>query len=282
VSRDGTTVGILARPFVLERSAAPGAILTPPAPASFAGSLPVFDKEDVLEAGFLDTMLDAVARRTPALGEAMIEARGGRYGTAALEALAAGDQDAAAFLRGLDFFVKGQLNEAATQLQLAAGPRRTFFPAAFYLGACFAAAGRDREAAGVWQSSLGAEPRPAQVYAMAADARMRDGQPASAIDILAPAYAREPGEDTLARRLGLAYVTAARFSEAIPVLDAYLARHATDEEVLLASIVSHYEAARAGQALSNVDREKLRRYAAAYMGTQAPLVEKYMAIIEAR
>ena len=40
-------------------------------------------------------------------------------------------------------------------LALAAGPRREFFPAAFYLGAAFAAAGRDRDAAGIWQLPLG-------------------------------------------------------------------------------------------------------------------------------
>ena len=74
-------------------------------------------------------------------------------------------------------------------MQLAAGPRREFFPAAFYLGAAFAAAGRDRDAAGVWQMALGTEPRPAAVYVLVADARLRDGQAPGAIEILKPAYA---------------------------------------------------------------------------------------------
>ena len=96
-------------------------------------------------------MLDMVEKRSATLKDAMVEARAGRYGPAALEALTTGDQATAAFLRGLDLFGKGQLDQAATQLQLAAGPRRDFFPAAFYLGAIYASVGRDRDAAGLQQ-----------------------------------------------------------------------------------------------------------------------------------
>jgi Flp pilus assembly protein TadD len=284
VTRDGKPVGVLARPFVLER---PEAIATPPSasPAavlSFASSLPKFDPASTLSPDLLGAMLDMVERRGPGLKEALIEARAGRYGPAALEALTAGDQAAAAFLRGLDYFVKGQLDQAATQLQLAAGPRREFFPAAFYLGACFAAVGRDRDAAGVWQLSLGSEARPVAVHLMAADARMRHGQAASAIDILGPAYERNPGNDEIARRLAMAYALTGRYAEALPVLDSYLGRHASDEDMLFAFIASQYEAVRAGQVLSNIDRDKLRKYSAAYRGPDQALVTKYLAVMEVR
>ena len=59
-------------------------------------------------------------------------------------------------------------------------------------GATFAALGRDRDAAGVWQIALGTETRPAVVYAMVADARLRDGQAQAAVDILKPAYEKDP------------------------------------------------------------------------------------------
>jgi hypothetical protein len=120
-----------------------------------------------------------------------------------------------------------------------------------------------------------------QVYTMAADARLRDGQPASAVDILKPVYERAPN-DALARRLGLAYVMAGRFAEAVPVLDASLAADATDQDLLFAAVVAHYEVARAGQTPSNEDRAKLRRYAAAYRGDNAALIDKYLAVIEGR
>jgi VWFA-related protein len=283
ISRDGKAVGVLTRPFVLDRSAAPGAIVASVvSPAAFMGSLPRFDRDAIVGREFVGTMLDAVAQRSPALKDALVEARAGRYGAAALDALTAGDQPAAAFLRGIDLFIKGQLNEAATQLQLAAGPRREFFPAAFYLGACFAAAGRDRDAAGVWQMAMGSEPRPTQVYTMAADARLRDGQPASAVDILRPAYERTPADDEIARRLAMAYVMTGRYAEAIPVLDAYLVRHGSDQDLLLTTIAAYYEVARAGQTLSNVDNARLRKYSSAYKGPQAALVEKYLAVMNGR
>jgi TolA-binding protein len=103
------------------------------------------------------------------LKDAVAEARAGRYGPAALDALASGDQPAAQFLKGLDLFVKGQIDQAAIQFQAAAGPRREYFPAAFYLGACLASAGRDRDAAGVWQLAMGQEPRPSFAYTLFAD-----------------------------------------------------------------------------------------------------------------
>jgi len=228
-------------------------------------------------------MLDMAEKRSPTtLKDAMTQAREGRYGPAALEAFTAGDQTVAAFLRGIDLFTKGQIDQAATQFQVSAGPRREFFPAAFYLGALFAAAGRDQEAAGVWQLALGSEPRPAVVYTMAADARLRTGQAVSAIDILKPAYERDPMHDDIARRLAMAYSMTGRHADALPVLDGYLTRKPTDQDMLYAAIVAQYEVTRNGQPLSNVDRAKLRKYSAAYKGPNEALVEKYLQTIGAK
>jgi tetratricopeptide (TPR) repeat protein len=285
ITRDGKAVGVLVRPFVLERAA--GARTVAPAAAtaasvSFAASLPKFDAVGAMKGDLLNHMLDLIDKRSPTLKDAMVEARAGRYGLAALEALTAGDQSVATFMRGLDLFGKGQLDQAATQLQLSAGPRREFFPGAFYLGAVYASVGRDRDAAGVWQMALGTEPRPSIVYTMVADARLRDGQPASAIDILKPAYDKEPANDEIGRRLALAYAMTGRFAEALPVADEYLQRHATDQDMLLAAITSQYELFRNGQVLSNVDRAKMRKYSVAYKGAQRALLDKYVTTMEAR
>jgi VWFA-related protein len=285
ITRDGKAVGVLVRPFVLERAAgartvAPGAVAA--AALSFASSLPKFDAAGATKGELLTQMLDMVEKRSATLKDAMVEARAGRYGTAALEALTAGDQSVAAFLRGLDLFGKGQLDQAATQLQLAAGPRRDFFPAAFYLGAIYASVGRDRDAAGVWQMALGAEPRPAVVYTMVADARLRDGQPGSAIEILKPAYERDPANDEVGRRLAIAYAMTGRFAEALPAADKYLERHPTDQDMLLAAITSQYELFRSGQVLSNIDRAKMRNYSRAYKGADRALIDKYVTTMEAR
>ena len=285
ITRDGKAVGVLVRPFVLERAA--GARTVAPAAAtaaslSFASSLPKFDAAGTMKGELLTQMLDMVEKRSATLKDAMVEARAGRYGPAALEALTAGDQAVAAFLRGVDLFGKGELEQAATQLQLAAGPRREFFPAAFYLGAIYASVGRDRDAAGVWQMALGAEARPAVVYSMVADARLRDGQPGAAIDILKPAYEREPGNDEIARRLAMAYAMTGKFAEALPVADKYLERHASDQDILAAAIAAQYELFRTGQVLSNVDRAKMRKYSIAYKGPDRVLLDKYITTMEAR
>jgi VWFA-related protein len=286
IARDGKPIGVLSRPFVFEHAgggAAVSSVAVSAAAVSFASSLPKFDSASVLKPEVLGTMLDIVERRSPDLKEAVASARAGRYGPAALEAFSAGDQTTAAFLRGIDFFAKGQIDQAATQLSIAAGPRREFFPAAFYLGALYAAAGRDQDAAGVWQLSLGTEQRPPAVYTMAADARLRTGQALSAIDILKPAYQRDPANEEIARRLAMAYSMTGRHADALPVLDSYLERRPTDQEMLFAAIVAQYEVARGGgQALSSVERNKLRKYSAAYRGPNQPLVDKYLETIGAK
>ena len=74
----------------------------------------------------------------------------------------------------------------------------------------------------MWQIALGTETRPLFVYTLLADARLRDGQPGSVIDILKPAYQRTPADDDIGHRLMAAYLMTGRFEEALPVLDGYL------------------------------------------------------------
>lgn len=278
IVRNGKPVGVLIRPFVLVTAPSAttdegGVVVVPSSMLSF----PKFDRSAALEPAMISSMLDLVQQSSPTLKEALAEARAGRYGPAALEALTAGDQPAAAFLRGLDFFSKGDLDKAATQFNTAAGPRREYFPAAFYLGACFAAAGRDRDAAGVWQMAIGSDPRPPIVYTMFADARMRDGQAKSVVDVLKPVFDRDPSHDGIARRLGMAYVMTGHYAPAIPVLDAYLRRNPTDADALFAAVMAQYEAsARAKVPLSGEERAKLTKYVRAYKGPQQALLAKYL------
>jgi VWFA-related protein len=266
---------VLVRPFILEPAPASkgGPIVIPAAMARVAA----FDRSAVLQPALVNGLLDTIAARTPSLKSAMTEARAGRYGPAALEALTAGDQQAAAFLKGLDLYSKGQINEAATQLNIAAGPKRDFYPAAFLLGACFAAGGKDRDAAGIWQMALGSEQRPPIAYTLLADARMRGGQADAVVNILKPAYAQRPTDDELGKRLAVAYMMTAAFGEALPILDGYLNRHPADADALFAAVLAHYQVARAtGSELTAADRTKLLKYARAYKGPQEALLAKYL------
>jgi VWFA-related protein len=275
ILRDGNMAGVLVRPFILD----------PPADANVAspfmrGSVAKFDSRLALSGRVITAMLDLVEKRSPDMKGPLAEARAGRYGTAAVEALTTGDQEVAAFLKGLDWFSKGQLTQAVTQLEVAAGPRREFFPAAFFLGAAFAAAGRDRDAAGVWQMASGTESRPTFFYTWLADARLRDGQPGSVIDVLRPAYQRTPTDDELGHRLMAAYLMTGRFEEALPVLDGYLSRNPTDQVALLAAVFAQYQVATKERlALPAAELAKLGRYVRAYEGPYKNLLAKYVEIL---
>lgn len=278
VLRGSNVAGVLVRPFILD--AAPDGSLPSP---FLRGTVAKFDSRVTLQRDLVQSMLDSVERRSPGLKGPVAEARAGRYGAAALEALTSGEDTAAAFFKGLEWYSKGQLNEAATQLQLAAGPRRDFFAAAFYLGSVFAAAGRDRDAAGVWQMAIGKEPRPAVAYILLADARLRDGQADSVIDVLRPAHEQNPTDDEIGQRLAAAYLMTGRYQEALPVLDRYLTRHPTDQTALFAAVFAQYHVAtRERLVLSAAEQTKLAGYVRAYKGPYQPLLTKYLQIMRGR
>src|SRR4030095_4169121 len=81
-----------------------------------------------------------------------------------------------------------------------------FLPAAFYLGACLAAAGRDREAAGAWQTSLITESNAPFVYTLLGDALLRLRDVEQAIDVLTEARTLWPADEQVGVRLADALV----------------------------------------------------------------------------
>ena len=280
VMRNGNVTGLLVRPFIL---AAPEAGAAGAASPFTRGVVPKFDSQIAMNPEVVRNLLDSVEKRSPQLKGSLVEARAGRYGVAALEALTSGDQAAAAFFKGLDWYSKGQLGQAATQFEVAAGPRREFFAAAFYLGATLAAAGRDRDAAGVWQIAIGTEPRPQLAYTLLADARLRDGQPLSVIDVLKRAYERTPGDDEIAYRLMAAYLMLGRYDEALPLLDGYLSRHPDNEMALFAAVLAQYQiATRERLVLPDAVQAKLARYVSAYRGPYEALLTRYLQSIRGK
>jgi hypothetical protein len=95
--------------------------------------------------------------------------------------------------------------------------------------------------------------------------------------VLKPAYQERPGDDDVAKRLAIAYMMIGAYTDALPILDGYLARHATDADALFAAVLSQYQVATAaGLAMSNADRAKVTKYAKAYKGPQQALVAKYL------
>jgi hypothetical protein len=134
--------------------------------------------------------------------------------------------------------------------------------------------------AGTWQLAIGTAVRPSIVYALFADARLRTGQPASVVDVLQPVRGRLATDDGLEKRLALAYAMTGRHEEALPLLDDYLVRHATDQEALYAAMLARYNiSSRANVPLSDAERAKVVGYVRAYTGPQRALLTRYLSAL---
>src|SRR4029077_4936739 len=96
-------------------------------------------------------VFDVMDKSHPSAKAALAKAREGQFAGTALMALEAGDQAAGAVLRGLELLSKGQMDPAATQFGVALRNAPDSALASFYLGACYAAAGKDREAVTIWE-----------------------------------------------------------------------------------------------------------------------------------
>ncbi|HET7697183.1 MAG TPA: VWA domain-containing protein [Vicinamibacterales bacterium] len=278
ISVSGRKVGQVVRPFRVSRAgplvAARGAAASPLEPAppiAFASRIDVFDKSAVLTPQVLSFFLDrfsagAAADAVP-LRPAIEHARAGRLDEA-LQGLkgAADDRLAAVFLRGLAALSSGDLKNAEARFSAALKMDSEFLPAAFYLGACHAAAGRDRDAAAAWQTALITESNAPFVYTLLGDALLRLRDTEQAVDVLTAARTLWPANDDVGIRLATALVRSGRHAEAVKILLPYLDAHPADADGLFLALRSLYETRAANGSIETRDADKARftRYADAY------------------
>ena len=287
ISVSGRKVGQVTRPLRITRAAhtitAPGtsnAVARNTASTTsiaFASRIESFDKAAVLTPQvvgfFLDRLSATAASSAVAVKPALASARAGRFDEAMSSLENTGnDQLAAVFLKGLVLLNRGDLNGAATRFREALRIDSEFYAAAFYLGACYAAGGKDREAAGAWQTSLITESNAPFIYTLLGDALLRLRDMDQAIDILTEARALWPADDEVGLRLGTAFVMANKPAEALKVLEPYLASHPADHDRLLLVLRALYEARSAGKALTTTagDTTLFTRYADAYAAAKGP------------
>jgi tetratricopeptide (TPR) repeat protein len=202
--------------------------------------------------------------------------RAGRFDEAKRALAAAGDdQLAAVFLKGLVLLSGGDLNGAAGKFRDALRMDPEFLSAAFYLGACYAAGGKDRDAAGAWQTSLITESNAPFVYTLLGDALLRLRDMDQAIDVLTEARSLWPADDQVTIRLAAALVMASKPGEALKVLDPYLAAHPADTERLFLALRALYQARSTGRSVGTLesDRALFTRYADAYAAAKGPQQE---------
>jgi VWFA-related protein len=246
VRQGGKAQGHLTRPFRVLPAAraatdatAPAGVALPSAMmATILASLPAVDSKELVTPAMLSTVLTVAEKSRPAAKAAFASARSGGFGPAALEALASGDQAAAAFLRGVDFFAQGQTDRAMQQLQIAMQQAPGFAPTRLYLGAALAQGSRHREAAGLLQSVGDDLSAAAPIARMTATSWLRAGDATNAISALEKAHAS--GDSAVARTLALAYLAGNRPGDAVPLLARHLEANPKDLDTLLAAVYATY------------------------------------------
>jgi VWFA-related protein len=294
VFQNGKPQGHIYRPFrIVPGNAAAatagggGLSLPSPLPAELLGSmlanLPTFDRKEFLDPTVLTAVFGAAEKARPTAKAALASAKAGKLGPAALEALEAGDQPMAAFIRGVDFFAQGLNDRAMQQFQVAMQQAPSFAPTRLYLGAALVQSNRHREAAGLLQSVTPDIAGPAPVARLAGLSWLRAGDAGLAISALEKAG--NPSDPATARTLALAYVAGNRPAEAVPLLARYLESNPNDQDVLLAGVYATYAShspAPRGETLA-ADRARAQTWAKAYAaqkGGHQALVDAWMAFLQ--
>jgi VWFA-related protein len=303
VSVDGRPVARVVRPFTLARALpAPAAetktvtTVSIGSSATLAAAVGPFERESVLRPQvvgfFVDRMFTAeAAPAAPALRPLVEQAKAARFDTVAaeldrLDPSVAGEL-APTFLRGLTLLARGDLEAAAGKFRESLRISSEFFPAVFYLGACYAAGGRDREAVGAWQTTLVTEEDAPFVYTLLGDALLRLNDGARALEILREARQLWPDNDDIIAREGAALAMIGQGREAAAILDPYFERHPTDHERLFLILRLVYEMIAAGRPIESApaDRARFAKYAGLYAAANGPqlgLVEEWKKFIDAR
>jgi VWFA-related protein len=297
ININGRKAGQVTRPFRIARS---GPMVTAPGeggktaagsttPIAFASRIDRFDRASVLApqvVGFFIDRMNFGTAGVGTLGPAIESARAGRFEDV-LAKLEGGQNNplVVAFLSGLALYSQGQLNPAMEKFRETIRLDPEFFPAAFYLGSCYAAAGKDRDAVGAWQTSLITEGDAPFIYTLLGDALLRLREIGQAEDILKEAASIWPDNDQVQLRYGTVLAMAGKQMEAVERLEPYLAKHPDDQERLFVVLRAIYEARAAGKSIKSAadDRATFAKYAAAYAaagGPQQALVDEWKKFID--
>lgn len=291
VTADGLPLGQVHRAFVVAGAAAsPGAAAAPTAAAGgvpgtsrrpftpLMGTGPRFAVSTALAPPVLGTFLDRVAAR-PDAGAPVVRDLVERARTSGVEQLVvsetlAAEQPVAAFLRGLTLLSRNELDPAANAFRSAMRVAADFYPAMVYLGVCYAAGGKDKDAAAAWRTALIKEGDTRALHLLLTDALLRQQQGELALRAVDNARARWPADDELKRRFVMAALLAGRYADGLQALDELVDTHAEDESTLAAGLLVLYESFERGDPVQDVegDRARMTRLAEAYRELGGPSV----------
>jgi VWFA-related protein len=229
-----------------------------------ATMVPAFGKEQVLAppvvGAFLDQLLGRSTKQSSALKDAVAAVREGKE--PALAELAKADLPAAAFLHGIGLFAQADLEAAAGQFRESLRAAPDFYPAMFYLGACYAAGHRDKEAVGAWQTALITQGDVPVVYLLLADAWLRLRDAARATDFLEEATEHWPEDQRFVTRRVAATLMAGQPEMALTTIDRILLQlpspSQVDPDLLLGGIRLLHDALLAKHPIVSIDDDRGR------------------------
>jgi VWFA-related protein len=274
----GHEPGRLVRPFVVPPSSslfAARAVAARSPVAPFAAVGRPFDLSRVLAP---DTIRPFLQRLTPAgrtlsgPSKAAVDlALAGKLASIADKLPAAPGSLDVCFLRGISLLARHDLEKAAGEFRSALRVQNDFFPAAFYLASCYAAGGRDKEAAAGFATALAGESDLRPAYPEAVDAAVRLGHWEHARDLAKEALAQWPDDPQVVRMAIAADVMTGHPVESYQATARYLQAHADDHEALfLALRLVALGQDKAGRGEGTVDRAAFGRYAQQYAAAKGP------------
>lgn len=190
------------------------------------------------------------------------------------------------FDHGVTALSSGQYEKAEQALKEAIRLEADSAPILTYLAACYAAAGRDEQAAAAWQTALIDGSEFSEIYVWLGDALVRARELSQARTILEEAVLRWPSDVRFTKPLALTYAAFGLGREAVRMLERHLAANGGDVEALRAAVEWIYHLKLAGiTAHSPADDVKIARgYADAFLkqerGQRAALVRQWMTFLE--
>jgi VWFA-related protein len=303
VSAGGEDLGEVRRPFEISGparanlTAVDGSAATAGRPPSgqlasrAAGAVPPFSVDQVLATPVLGAFLDRVSARpdSSAARDLVAQARSAQdLGGVRVPASVGSEAPAtAAFVRGLSLLAQHKLETAANEFRAALRTAPDFYPAMVYLGACYAAGGKDREAAGAWQTALIGVGDTVGLHLLLADSLLRQGKGDQALQVLDRARTRWPDDEQVQKRFATAAIAAGRYVDGVETVDELLTAGREDEPLLALALLALYEASVSGAPIVGPEEDRVRmvRFADAYRARGGPslaLVEKWMSVVESK
>lgn len=256
--------------------------LPPPPPPRIAVRLPHFDAASVLAPPVIDAFLTSLALMYPPSPEAaavIARARLGRFDAPEPPRGAApADEATFAFVRGIGEFERKRYAQATAWFQVTLKAASDFLGAAFYIGACHAASGRDAEAVGAWQMSLLSDAADV-VYPPLVDGLLRLGDGLQALTFLDEAPDAWQDTDARDERQATAEAMTGAYAPALEKLHGLLERRPADLDLLYLALQVMYRVRQESGALGEADRAHFVEYAARYAegkGPQAALVGTWL------